>query len=288
MTESHSPAATSSEAPLAGRVALVTGGGRGQGRSHALALAAAGTAVVVCDAPEPMHSLSYPLATGADIDETVRLVEGAGGTCIGVRADVRRPDDVARAVTIALDAFGRLDILLANAGIAGHSKLWDVTDEAWAEMVDTNLTGVFHCLRAVIPTMRSQQFGRIVVTASMAARMGIPNIAHYAATKWGVIGMAKSLALEVAREGITVNVVCPCTVATDMVLNETTFRLFAPDLEHPTPDDIEARFRAPNPVPAPWIQPADVTRAVMYLVTDPGVLTGTVLEVSLGSSARLG
>ena len=105
---------------------------------------------------------------------------------------------------------------------------------------------------------------------------------------WGVIGMAKSLALEVATEGITVNVVCPCTVATDMVLNETTYRLFAPDLEHPTPADIEARFRAPNPVPAPWIQPEDVTRAVMHLVTDPGVLTGTVLEISLGSSARLG
>lgn len=167
---------------------------------------------------------------------------------------------------------------MANAGVVSTGPLVDVTDEAWDQMVATNLTGTFHTLRAVLPVMRSQQYGRIVVTASMGGRMGIPDLAAYNATKWGVIGMAKSVALEVAKEGITVNVVCPTTVQTPMV---------QPDPDQEVPDDLIRRFLRSNPVPRPWIQPEDVTRAVMYLVTDPGLITGSVLEIGLGSSARM-
>jgi NAD(P)-dependent dehydrogenase (short-subunit alcohol dehydrogenase family) len=234
-----------------------------------------------------MESLSYPLATEEDLDETVRLVKDLGGTCISVPTDVRQAADVDNAVQLTLAEFGRLDILIANAGIASQSPLWEVTDTAWDEMVATNLTGAFYCLRAAIPPMRKQRYGRIVVTASMGGRMGIPNIAHYNATKWGVIGMAKSLALEVAKEGITVNVVCPCTVATPMVLNDAMYQLFAPDITNPRAEDVQDRFRRVNPIPEPWLQPEDVSRAVMHLVTDPGVMTGSVLEIGLGSSARL-
>jgi SDR family mycofactocin-dependent oxidoreductase len=272
---------------LDGRVALITGAARGQGRAHALALAAEGAVIVACDVPGPMVSISYDLATDADLKETVRLVEQAGGTCVGAPVDVRDATAVEAAVDLAVDRFGRLDILLANAGIAGHSRLWEVTDEAWSEMVATNLTGVFHCLRAVIPTMRRQQYGRVVITSSMGGRMGIPNIAHYNATKWGVIGMAKSLALEVAAEGITVNVVCPCTVGTPMVLNQATYGLFAPDVDNPAPAAVLDRFRRVNPIPEPWLQPEEVSRGVLYLVSDPGYTTGAVIEIGLGSSARL-
>jgi SDR family mycofactocin-dependent oxidoreductase len=272
---------------LDGRIALITGAARGQGRSHAIALASEGAAIVAADVPQPMRSLTYPLATRDDLDETVRLVKDIGGTCIGVEADVRDAGAVNSAVRLALDEFSQLDILVANAGIAGQSRLWEVTDEAWDEMVATNLTGVFNCLRAVIPPMRERRYGRIVVTSSMGGRMGIPNIGHYNATKWGVIGMAKSLALEVATEGITVNVVCPCTVATPMVLNEEMFRLFAPDMDELIPEDVKERFRRVNPIPEPWLMPEHVSRAVLHLVTDPGVMTGSVLEIGLGSSARL-
>jgi SDR family mycofactocin-dependent oxidoreductase len=272
---------------LDGQVALVTGGGRGQGRSHALTLAAEGATLVVCDVPAPMTSLSYPLATQEDLDETVRLVKDIGGVCVGVPTDVRDAAAVDEAVRLTLDEFGRLDILVANAGIAGQARLWEVSDAAWNEMVATNLTGVFYCLRAVVPPMRQERYGRIVVTSSMGGRMGIPNIAHYNATKWGVIGMAKSLALEVATEGITVNVVCPCTVATPMVLNDGMYQLFAPDIPNPTPEDVQERFRRVNPIPEPWLLPEHVSRAVLHLVTDPGVTTGSVLEIGLGSSARL-
>jgi len=272
---------------LDGQVALITGAARGQGRSHALALAAEGAAIAACDVPGPMSTLGYPLGTQEDLDETVRLVTALGGTCVGLPTDVRDRDAVDEAVRVTTDRFGRLDILVANAGISGHAPLWDVSDQAWDEMIATNLTGVFYCLRAAIPPMRARRYGRVVVTSSMAGRLGIPNIAHYAATKWGVIGMAKSLALEVATEGITVNVVCPCTVATPMVLNESTYRVFAPDVPDLERDKVLERFRRVNPIPEPWITAEDVSRAVLHLVTDPGVMTGSVLEIGLGSSARL-
>jgi NAD(P)-dependent dehydrogenase (short-subunit alcohol dehydrogenase family) len=154
-------------------------------------------------------------------------------------------------------------------------------------MIDTNLTGVFHTLRAVVPEMRRRQHGRIVVISSMGGRMGIPNMGHYAAAKWGVIGLAKSLALEVADEGITVNVVCPTTVGTQMVLNEQTYRLFAPDVEDPSPELVDLRFRAAHPVPEAWLSAEAVTREVMHLVTEPGNITGSVVEIGLGVSARM-
>lgn len=267
------------------RVVLITGGARGQGRAHAIAAARAGAVVVVGDVPEPMTSTAYPLGTKEDLQETVSLVQAEGAACVGFVMDVRRPEQVQHAVDETIARFGRLDCLVANAGIAGYSKLWEVSDDAWREMVDTNLSGVFHCLRAVVPQMREQRWGRIVVTSSMGGRMGIPNIGHYNATKWGVIGMAKSLALEVAKEGITVNVVCPCTVATPMVTNGDTFALFSPD----SPEQVAAleKMRAVNPIPEPWLQAEDVTREVLHLLTDPGNITGAVVEIGLGSSARL-
>lgn len=272
-------------ADLEDRVVLVTGGARGQGRSHAVALAERGAAVVLADLPAPMHTLGYPLATRDDLDETVALVEAAGGEVLALEADVRDDHQVRAVVAAALERFGRLDGLVANAGVSHHAPLWEVTDEAWREVLETNLTGVFHCLRAVVPTMLAQRWGRIVVTSSMGGRMGIPNLAHYNATKWGVIGMAKSLALEVVRDGITVNVVCPCTVDTPMVLNPALQALFSPDS-----DDAEVvleRFRRANPIPEPWIHAEDVTREVLHLLTDPGNVTGAVVEIGLGSSARL-
>lgn len=271
--------------PLDGQVVLVTGGARGQGRSHAIGAARLGAAVVLCDVPEPMATTGYPLATKEDLDEAVALVEAEGGDCLPVVVDVRRPEQVQHAVDEALARFGRLDALVANAGIAGMAKVWEVTDDQWREMVDTNLSGVFHCLRAAIPPMRERRYGRVVVTASMGGRMGIPNIGHYNATKWGVIGLAKSLALEVCTEGITVNVVCPCTVATPMVTNAQMYELFSPDS-----DEYEAvleRFRRVNPIPKPWLEAEDVTREVLHLLTDPGNITGAVIEIGLGSSARL-
>lgn len=262
---------------LDGRVAFVTGGARGQGRAHALALAAEGANVVIADAPGPMN-LTYPLGTEDDLRGTAKEVEELGGLCLPVVMDVRDPAAVGAAVEEAVSRLGSLDILVANAGIVSTGPLEEVTDEIWQQLMDTNLTGTFHTLRAVIPVMRRQRFGRIVVTSSMGGRMGIPELAAYNATKWGVIGLAKSLALEVAKEGITVNVICPTTVHTPMV---------QPVGDDDVPDELVRRMMKANPIPAPWIEPEDVSRGLMYLVTDPGVVTGSVLEIGLGGSARI-
>ncbi len=263
---------------LDGRVALITGGARGQGRAHALALAAEGADVVAADVPDAMTGLTYPLGTQDDLQETVTQVEALGRRCLPLTLDVRDPAAVDSAIKQTVTDMGSLDIVVANAGIVSTGRLEDVSDVLWQQLVDTNLTGAFHTLRAAIPVMRQQRFGRIVVTSSMGGRMGIPELAAYNATKWGVIGLAKSAALEVAKDGITINVVCPTTTQTPMV---------QPAGGDDIPDDLVRRMMKANPIPQPWLQPEDVSRAVLYLVTDPGVITGSVLEIGLGSSARL-
>jgi NAD(P)-dependent dehydrogenase (short-subunit alcohol dehydrogenase family) len=262
---------------LDGRVAFVTGGARGQGRAHALALAAEGASVVIADAPRPMN-LTYPLGTEDDLRNTAKHVEELGALCLPITMDVRDPAAVAAAVEETVTALGSLDIMVANAGIVSTGPLEEVTDEIWQQLVDTNLTGAFHTLRTAIPVMRRQRFGRIVVTSSMGGRMGIPELAAYNATKWGVIGLAKSVALEVAKEGITVNVICPTTVQTPMV---------QPVGGDGVPDELVRKMMKANPIPQPWLAPEDVSRGLLYLVTDPGVVTGSVLEIGLGGSARI-
>jgi SDR family mycofactocin-dependent oxidoreductase len=263
---------------LGGRVALITGGARGQGRAHALALAAEGVDIVVADAPGPMTDLTYPLGTEDDLRDTAKLVEELGRRCLPITLDVRNPAQVGAAVEQTVKDMRSLDIVVANAGIVSTGPLVEVSDQVWRQLVDTNLSGVFHTLRAAIPVMRQQRFGRIVVTSSMGGRMGIPDLAAYNATKWGIIGLAKSVALEVAKEGITVNVICPTTTQTPMV---------QPTGDDDVPDDLVRRMMKANPIPRPWLQPEDVSRGVLYLVADPGVITGSVLEVGLGGSARI-
>lgn len=262
---------------LDGRVAFITGGARGQGRAHALALAAEGANIVIADAPRPMN-LTYPLGTEDNLRDTAKQVEELGAVCIPITLDVREPDAVNAAVAETVSSLGSLDILVANAGVVSTGPLDEVTDETWNQLMGTNLTGVFHTFRAATPVMRRQRFGRIVATSSMGGRMGIPELAAYNATKWGVIGLAKSLALEVAKEGITVNVICPTTTRTPMV---------QPVGGDDVPDDLVRRMMKANPIPQPWIEPEDVSRGLLYLVTDPGVITGSVLEIGLGGSARI-
>jgi NAD(P)-dependent dehydrogenase (short-subunit alcohol dehydrogenase family) len=243
-----------------------------------LALAAEGADIIAADAPGPMKDLSYPLGTESDLRDTVELVNALGRRCTPIAVDVRDSAQVNAAVEQTLRDFGSLDIVLANAGIVSTGPLEEVSDDVWQQLIDTNLTGAFNTLRAAIPVMRRQRFGRIVVTSSMGGRMGIPELAAYNATKWGVIGLAKSVALEVAKDGITVNVICPTTTQTPMV---------QPEGGDDIPDDLVRRMMKANPIPQPWLQPEDVSRGIVYLVTDPGVITGSVLEIGLGGSARI-
>ena len=271
---------------LDGRVAFITGGGRGQGRAHAVALAREGASVVVCDAPAPMGSVPYALSTADDLAETVRLVEEAGARAAAFEVDVRSRAQVDTAVTATVEAFGSVDILVANAGICTSAAFADISDDQWDEMIATNLTGVFHTMRAVVPHMIARRWGRIVATSSMAGRGGNPNLAHYSASKFGVIGLVKSLALELVDHGITVNALCPTTVNTPMIHHAANYRLFCPELAAPTRADVVERFARLNPLHVPWVEPEVVARELLHLVTDGGVTTGATIEMGLGSNAK--
>jgi SDR family mycofactocin-dependent oxidoreductase len=273
---------------LDGQVALITGGARGQGRSHAVALAREGCDVVVCDIAAPIMGVGYPMASEEDLNETVRLVEKEGRRAMGVVADMRDTEQVGAVVDRTLETFGRIDVLCANHGVVNFATVEAMTDEMWDAVVDTNLTGIFKVMRAVIPTMKAAGYGRIIVTSSSAARGGVPNLPAYISAKWGLIGLVKGTALELADYGITVNAICPAAVATDLFFNEPTYRVFCPDIENPTVDDFEQRLRDHKHGlnGRPYLQPEHVSRMVLHLATDvDGVMTGQVMDVGLGLSA---
>lgn len=273
---------------LDGQVALITGGARGQGRSHAIAMAAEGAKVVVCDIAAPVASVKYPMATSEQLEETVNLIEKQDVGALGIIADLRDTQQVQSLVDQVMAEFGRIDVLVANHGVVAFSTVDETSDDEWNAVVDTNLTGVFKIMRSVIPHMKEAGYGRIVATSSMGARVTHPNLPHYTSAKWGVIGLVKGTALEVADAGITVNAVCPGAVGTDLFFNQPTYDVFCPDLEHPTRADFEQRLadHGHGLNGRPYLETEHVTRAVMYLVTDAdGVLTGQVMEIGLGASA---
>ena len=272
---------------LTGKVALVTGGARGQGRSHAVALARLGADIAVCDVLEDMPTVKYAMGTAEQLAETAAMVEALDRRALALRADVRDHEAVDAAVATTLDELGRIDILVSNAGIYSQGPVHELTTEYWQTMLDVNLTGVFHTLRAVVPTMRAQGSGRIVVTASGAARTGTPNMSHYAASKWAVVGLVKSAALELAGSGVTVNAICPTNVDTDMLTNDDMLQMWLPDVEAPTLDQVVERFRATIPMGVPWVESEDITAAVLYLVGDGArYVTGETLAVSGGQAAH--
>lgn len=272
---------------LDGKVAMITGGARGQGRSHAVTLAAAGADIAVCDIAEPIGSVPYPLSTAADLAEAVALVEKTGRRCIAVPADVRRPAELDAVVARAVDELGRIDILVANAGIASYAPLAVMTDPQWHDMIDINLTGVFNTFRAVVPHMIERGSGRIVATSSIVGRTGVTNAGHYAAAKWGVLGLVKSLALEVKEVGITVNAVLPAGVNTPMLDNPAMYKVFRPDLENPTRDDVLPMFNGEGGISG-LLDPEEVSAAILFLVSESGRhLTGEAITMSGGMSASI-
>jgi NAD(P)-dependent dehydrogenase (short-subunit alcohol dehydrogenase family) len=279
---------TLSSGRLAGQVALVTGAGRGQGRAHAVALASQGASVVLADLGGGAGTtMPYRLSGPEELEETARQVRQAGTEALVVPTDVRRPEDVARLVARAIEAWGRLDVLVANAGVCATRPLEQIDDACWGDMLATNLSGVFYCIREAAPYMRAARRGRIVVVASMAARRGMSHLAHYCATKFGLVGLAKAAALELLPDGITVHVLCPTTVDTPMIHYRENYSAFCPDLAEPSREEAAERFAALNPMGVPWLRPEDVAEVMLQVVLTGSYQSGAVVEIGAGVSAQL-
>ncbi|MFD2469024.1 mycofactocin-coupled SDR family oxidoreductase [Amycolatopsis silviterrae] len=272
---------------LAGQVVFVTGGARGQGRSHAEAAAREGADVVLFDRCQDSAAVAYPLATEADLAQTAELVRAHGREVLALTGDVRDPAEVDSAVAEAVRRFGRIDALIANAGVHGGGSIQDADRGIWDEVLGVNLTGVFQSMRAVAPHMIERGYGRIVATASNQGRMAVPGSVPYVASKWGVVGLVKAAALDLAAFGITVNAVAPGNTSTPMVHNDALYRALRPDLDAPEWKDVEPLLREHHVQPVTLLDAAEITAAVLFLI-GPGTphVTGSVIDVNAGSAAR--
>jgi len=273
-----------------GKVALVTGAGRGQGRSHALKLASEGADVIAVDiGGGQVETIPYELASEAELDVTVKEIEGIGRRAVKAVADVRSLSDLQAAVDAGLSELGKIDIVCANAGIGSWGVAWEMTEQQWKDMIDINLTGVFNTTRAALPSMVARgEGGSVVLTSSTAGLRAYANTAHYTAAKHGVIGLMKVLAQEAGAHRIRVNAVCPTTVRTPLVINDATFELFAPHLENPSEDDVREPFEGLNILPGTaWIEPEDVSDAVLFLCSDAAkFITGVALPIDAGNIVK--
>jgi SDR family mycofactocin-dependent oxidoreductase len=270
-----------------GKVAFVTGAARGQGRSHAIRLAEEGADIIAVDLAAQVDSVPYAMSTPDDLAQTVKEVEALDRRIVATQADVRDYRALANAVADGVAQLGRLDIVAANAGIFSFGKADVLEEQTWQDMIDVNLTGVWHAAKAAIPHIRAGgNGGSIILTSSTAGLMPFENMAHYTAAKHGVVGLMRTLALELAPDFIRVNSVHPTSVNTDMIQNAATYELFAPDLtpEQRTKEVLGERFQTLNALPIKWVEPRDISNAVLWLASDESrYVTGVTLPIDAGS-----
>jgi len=266
---------------LAGKVALVTGAARGQGRAHAVRLAQEGADLIVCDICADFATTTYPGATPDELAETSALVEKEGRRVVADQVDVRQFPALEALVIRGVAELGRLDIVVANAGIDSAAFSWDITDEQWDEVLDTNLKGVWHTAKAAIPTLLAQgSGGSIIMTSSTAGLKGLPFKAHYSAAKHGVVGLCRVLAAELGEHDIRVNTIHPAGVETTMVTDTHLQELIASKA-----DTLGPIFM--NSLPQVFMQPGDVSAYVAFLASDEArYTTGSQFVVDMGNTAR--
>ena len=265
---------------LDGKVALITGAARGQGRSHAVKLASEGADIIAIDSCADTKTALYPMATEEDLAETVRLVEALDRRIVATKADVRDRDHLKKVVAAGVAELGRLDIVSANAGICTLQEWDEVTTEIWQETIDINLTGVWNTCVAAIPHLLAAGAGSIIITSSTAGRKGLPFFAPYVAAKTGVVGVAKSLANELAERNIRVNTVHPTGVNTTML--DGLGGMSAIIEHHPKVGPLYE-----NALPVELVEPEDISNAVLWLASDDAkYVTGVELSVDAGVTIR--
>ncbi|GAA4558657.1 mycofactocin-coupled SDR family oxidoreductase [Pseudonocardia xishanensis] len=270
-----------------GKVAFITGAARGQGRSHAVRLAQEGADIIAVDICEPIRNVAYDFPTEADLAETARLVEQLDRRIVTHKVDIRNYDGLKAAVDDGVAQLGRLDIVAANAAIGVNQyRAWEVPEEEWQDMIDINLTGQWRTCKAAIPhVIEGGRGGSIALTSSMAALRTYPGIGHYSAAKHGVVGLTATLAVELGEYNIRVNSLLPTQVDTPMIMNEAMYRNFRPDLESPGREDMAGPSKAAHALDLPWVEPIDVSNALLYLASDEArYITGVNFPVAAGAN----
>ena len=274
---------------LQGKVAFISGAARGQGRAHAVRMAEEGADIIAFDAAGPVPSQGAPAASVADLDETVRQVEKLDRRIVAHRADASDLDAVTAVLDQGLTEFGRIDIVVANAGVQGNpAPIAQTSAEEWQGVLATNLTGVFNTVRAAVPHLiDGGRGGSISLVSSSIALRAQPGLGPYGSAKTGVIGLMRALALELGEHSIRVNSIHPTTVNTPMLINDINFRLFRPDLENPQLEDVVPVYRTLNVLPVPWVEAEDIANAVIFLASDEGrYITGVTLPVDAGYALK--
>ncbi|MEV4811756.1 SDR family NAD(P)-dependent oxidoreductase [Micromonospora avicenniae] len=279
---------------LYGRVAVVTGAARGIGRAAAVALARAGADVAGVDIAGPVSPiLDYPPATSADLDETGRQVGAYGRRWLAVTADQRDVRQVRAVADRIGDEWGGVDIVFANAGIQAFKPLLEMADVDWHDQIEVNLTGTANVLRVFAPLLLRRGGGRIIVTSSTQGQHGTKFGAAYSASKWGIIGLMKSAALELGGYGITVNAVIPGLVDTALTRHQDRYaqalaeagRTPSGDVARDEPAAVEA-LRGRTPLGVPWLAPEGVAPLVVFLASDDArMVSGATFAATAGDSA---
>jgi SDR family mycofactocin-dependent oxidoreductase len=265
---------------VAGKVAFITGAARGQGRSHAIRLAEEGADIIAVDILKDYDSVSYAMASEADLAETVKQVEALDRRIFATRADVRDSGALGKAVDDGVAELGRLDIVSANAGICTIQEWDDVSPQVWQDTIDTNLTGVWNTIVATAPHLIRNGGGSIILTSSVAGVKGLPFLAPYVAAKFGVTGLAKAMANELAEHNIRVNSVHPTGVLTPMA---DGLAGMAPLIErHPQLGPLHM-----NTLDVQAVEARDISNAVLYLASDESrYVTGLEFRVDAGNTVR--
>lgn len=272
-----------------GKVAFITGAARGQGRSHALRLAEEGANIIALDLCQDFETVNYPMATSADLKETVRLVEETGSKIIAVEGDVRSRSDIVSALEQGISTFGQVDVVVANAGIAAMKGAPQM--QAWVDQVDVNLVGVINAIHAALPLVPDG--ASLIATGSAAAFMNLtgnpqpgidPGGAGYTYAKQALTQFMYQVAVQVAPRQIRANTVHPTNCHTDMLRSKPMYQAFRPDLEDPTFEDAVVAFPAQQAFPIPYVEPSDISQAVLWLASDESrYVTGQQIRIDAGS-----
>jgi NAD(P)-dependent dehydrogenase (short-subunit alcohol dehydrogenase family) len=279
---------------LTDKVAVVTGAARGIGRAIAVELAANGADIVAIDIAGPVSRANdASAATPADLEETLRQVRGFGRRAEPIQADVRDMAALRRAADHAEQGYGRIDIVVANAAVQYWKPLLEIDDDEWSDVIDINLNGAANTIRAFAPKMVARRRGRILLLSSMQGKHGTKHAASYSASKWGILGLMKSAALELGEHNITVNAIVPGLVDTALTRNEARLReAIGEATGKPPPQEasVQAAWDARSgslPLKVAWLQPDDVSPVAVFLASDAAAMvTGAEYEVTAGDSAK--